>query len=107
MAIAEMRGKRGIAGGTWQKEVVRDPNSLEKALSRRPGLLGTGAEETTGMAAGVLSGSTSLEGRDEEVRKGTNFPLPPPTPHSQVALIGVVILIFIFGRILTGWLYEE
>lgn len=35
-------------------------NSLEKALSRRPGLLGTGAGATAVLVAGVLSGSTSL-----------------------------------------------
>lgn len=89
----------------------RNPDSLEKALSRKPGLLGAGAEGTTGMVAGLLSGSTTLEGRNEELRKGTQLPLPPqtslPPPHSQVALVGVVILILIFIHILTDWLCEK
>lgn len=60
----EVRGREERrAGSTWQREVGRKPDSPEQALSPRSGLLGTGAEETTGTAAGLLSGSTTLEER--------------------------------------------
>lgn len=93
-------------GQQWTEEA----DSLEKALSRRPGLLGTGAEGTPVLVAGVLSGSTSLEGRSKRVSEnaGPSPCLPPGHSHiAAVALVGVVFLILIFIRVLTGYLWES
>lgn len=78
-------------------------DSLEKALSRRPGLLGTGAAGTAVPVAGAVSGSTTLRASQgaSEPRPGLN-PLLPPA-HSQVAP-GVIIFVIVLIVILTGWL---
>lgn len=88
-----------LRGGQWSPW-----DSLEKALSRRPGLLGTGAAGTAVPVAGAVSGSTSLresQGASEQ-RPGLNPLLPPD--HSQVALGVIIFLVIVFIVILTDWL---
>lgn len=76
---------------------------MEKALSRRPGLLGTGAAGTAVPVAGAVSGSTTLRASQgaSEPRPGLN-PLLPPA-NSQVAP-GVILFVIVLIVILTGWL---
>lgn len=86
-------------GGQWSQW-----DSLEKALSRRPGLLGAGTAGTAVPVAGAVSGSTSLRGSQgaSEQRPGLG-PLPPPD-HSQVALVVIIFLVLVFIVILTDGL---
>ena len=51
-------GQRGCGTEEWARS---KGDSLEKALSRRPGLLGTGAAGTALQVAGTVSGSTTLK----------------------------------------------
>lgn len=81
----EITGERGAEGlrrggaGEWPETA----DSLEKALSRRPGLLDTGAGGTTVLAVvvGAGSGSTTLWGGQGEGERGP----PALAPSSRLA----------------------
>ena len=73
-------GGEGRAEGPQHRGAVSGQmaDSPEKALSRRPGLLDTGAGGTAAPVAGTLSGSTTLREVKERVSKEPRPRLPPP-----------------------------
>lgn len=88
------REKRENEGGAGIQEEREEPrarspragggqtaNSLEKALSRRPGLLDAGAAGTVAPVAGTLSGSTTLR----KVKDGVSKDPPASAPTSHLA----------------------